>query len=542
MVHCLLIALFLLVAPTVFGANAPDIEEQTRAIANELRCVVCQNLSVADSPSEMAQQMRAIVREQLEAGKTPQEVKDYFVSKYGEWVLLKPTTQGFSLLVWTVPFAALIMGLSLGMFLIRRWTAKKPGPERVAVDSTLLARVRQEAAQDDVLVIDLEDSSQRSRLLRERARLYSDLKDLDFDFQADKLSAADLTELRRDLEFKAAAVLEQLDRLPADASEKKAKTIRAVMQSSGGVNDKRGFRRWQLAAGAALLLIFGVTLGVVLTNSLRPRVSEGDSITGDFLTGTSAGSEIQSSLNAGKTAFAQQDWPKAIETFKKVLAMDPNQPDAHAYMGFILVQAGHTDGALMAFDKALAGAPNFPMALWGKGMTLYQAKKDFAGARQTLEKLAGLLPPGQERSEVEKALAEMSQTGVQSPESATGAAAATSSAQQISGKITIDAKLKGSVDQNAALFIIARAADTPGPPLAVKKIDRPAFPLSYSLGPENVMIQGTPFSGKVLVSVRLDKDGNPLTREAGDLTGDYKKNPVEVGSRNVDLVLDQLAK
>ena len=71
------------------GAVAPDLEDQTRALAAELRCVVCQNLSVADSPSEMAQQMRAIVREQLQAGKTPEQVKDFFVSKYGEWVLLK---------------------------------------------------------------------------------------------------------------------------------------------------------------------------------------------------------------------------------------------------------------------------------------------------------------------------------------------------------------------------------------------------------------------------------------------------------------------
>ena len=61
------------------AAPAPDIEEQTRAISAELRCVVCQNLSVADSPSEMAQQMRASVREQLQAGKSPQEIKDFFV-------------------------------------------------------------------------------------------------------------------------------------------------------------------------------------------------------------------------------------------------------------------------------------------------------------------------------------------------------------------------------------------------------------------------------------------------------------------------------
>ncbi|MET0689462.1 MAG: cytochrome c-type biogenesis protein CcmH, partial [Candidatus Binatia bacterium] len=87
-----LFVLWLLFAVPLHAAPAPDLDDQTRAIATELRCVVCQNLSVADSPSEMAQQMRAIVREQLQAGKSPDEIKAFFVSKYGEWVLLKPKT------------------------------------------------------------------------------------------------------------------------------------------------------------------------------------------------------------------------------------------------------------------------------------------------------------------------------------------------------------------------------------------------------------------------------------------------------------------
>ncbi|MGZ9130655.1 MAG: c-type cytochrome biogenesis protein CcmI/CycH, partial [Candidatus Binatia bacterium] len=118
---------------------------------------------------------------------------------------------------------------------------------------------------------------------------------------------------------------------------------------------------------------------------------------------------------------------------------------------------------------------------------------------------------------------------------------AASSGQTISGTIAIDAKLKSNLDPNAALFIIARPAGNPGgPPLAVKKIDKPKFPLQYSLSQENVMMQGTPFSGKINVTVRLDKDGNPTSRGAGDLTGEYKKNPAEVGVKNVDIVIDQL--
>ena len=92
--------LLVLFRSPLLAATTPDIDERTREIASELRCVVCQNLSVADSPSEMAQQMRAIVREQVEAGRTAEQINDFFVSKYGEWVLLKPKTTGFSALLW----------------------------------------------------------------------------------------------------------------------------------------------------------------------------------------------------------------------------------------------------------------------------------------------------------------------------------------------------------------------------------------------------------------------------------------------------------
>ena len=123
----LFIVFCVFVGNPLWAATAPDIDDQTRAIAQELRCVVCQNLSVADSPSEMAQQMRGIIRQQLSAGKNPQQIKDFFVSKYGEWVLLAPTTQGFSLLVWVLPFVVLIAGVASGLWFIRRWSVKRKG-------------------------------------------------------------------------------------------------------------------------------------------------------------------------------------------------------------------------------------------------------------------------------------------------------------------------------------------------------------------------------------------------------------------------------
>src|SRR2546422_2525264 len=105
----LLTSLFFLsaaVSPVTAQPAAPVSEETVHEVAAQLRCVVCQNLSVADSPSEMASQMRAIIRDRLAAGERPAEVQQYFVDRYGEWILLSPPRRGFNLLVWLVPLAA----------------------------------------------------------------------------------------------------------------------------------------------------------------------------------------------------------------------------------------------------------------------------------------------------------------------------------------------------------------------------------------------------------------------------------------------------
>lgn len=131
------------------GAPRPGSadEETVRAIAAQLRCVVCQNLSVADSPSEMASQMRGIIRERLQAGETPEQVIAYFVDKYGEWILLTPRPRGFNLLVWTVPFAGLAGGLVAVLLLARRWRLRAAGRPVEEVDPALRERIRRELAE-----------------------------------------------------------------------------------------------------------------------------------------------------------------------------------------------------------------------------------------------------------------------------------------------------------------------------------------------------------------------------------------------------------
>jgi cytochrome c-type biogenesis protein CcmH len=518
---------------TGFGAPQPDLEEQTRAITAELRCPVCQNLSVADSPSEMAQQMRALVEEQLKEGKSADDVKKFFVSKYGDWVLLAPPARGFSLLLWVLPGAVLLLGFVFVGLLMRRWMKQKSAPG--AVGSATAPPAQNERTATPSMEIRPGDASGRAPQAGELARLQTELAEMEFDFQAGKLSESDYTALRRGLEAQAAALSKRLGSMPAQQPQR---APAQVSKKQSPATAKRPVRRWPLAAGAVFLLLFGLTLGVLLTQSLRPRASEQDTITGDFLTGTQAPRGTDALLAQGRAAFERRNWTQAIELFKKVLASDPNQPEAHAYMGLILAQAGHMEGALMAFDKALAVNPNFPPALWGKGMVLSETGSDPAEARRLLQKVSGMMPPGPEREEVEKTVAQLGKDGKNKPSDAQASPAA---GAQIQGTVDVDPKANSKIDGQAVLFIIARTASSAGgPPLAVKRIANPKFPVFYSLSAQDVMMPGAVFSGKVFLSARLDQDGNPTTKEPGNLAGEYKKNPVDVGAKKIDILLDQL--
>jgi cytochrome c-type biogenesis protein CcmH len=137
-----LVATLLGAAP---GAAAPVREETVHEVAAQLRCVVCQSLSVADSPSETAHQMRGIIRERLAAGETADQVREYFVGRYGEWVLLSPRRSGFNLLVWGFPIAAIAVGLIVVALLLRRWTSRgRATMTSSALDAAMSERIRRD--------------------------------------------------------------------------------------------------------------------------------------------------------------------------------------------------------------------------------------------------------------------------------------------------------------------------------------------------------------------------------------------------------------
>jgi cytochrome c-type biogenesis protein CcmH len=97
----------------------PKLEARARDLSRELRCMVCQNQSIDESEAPLARDLRLLVRERLTKGDTNQQVLDFLVSRYGEFVLLEPPLEGRTLILWALPPAALLAG-ALGLFFAMR--------------------------------------------------------------------------------------------------------------------------------------------------------------------------------------------------------------------------------------------------------------------------------------------------------------------------------------------------------------------------------------------------------------------------------------
>ena len=103
----------------------PALEGRARLLSAELRCLVCQNQSIDDSDAPLAKDLRALIREQLMTGKSDAEIMDFVVARYGEYVLLKPPLHVSTMLLWTTPFAVLLIA-GTALFLRRRREAPQP--------------------------------------------------------------------------------------------------------------------------------------------------------------------------------------------------------------------------------------------------------------------------------------------------------------------------------------------------------------------------------------------------------------------------------
>jgi len=98
----------------------PTLQARYSALTHELRCVQCQNQSIADSPVGLASDLRAQVREQLLAGKSDEEVRDYMVARYGEFILFRPRYSLRNAWLWLLPLALLLIGAVAALRILRQ--------------------------------------------------------------------------------------------------------------------------------------------------------------------------------------------------------------------------------------------------------------------------------------------------------------------------------------------------------------------------------------------------------------------------------------
>jgi cytochrome c-type biogenesis protein CcmH len=166
----------------VFFSTSPQqtLDQQARDVGEQLRCPVCQGESVADSPSGIAQQMRGVIREQLQAGKSEQQIIQYFQDRYGNQIVWSPQWQGFAMMAWLVPIVLVLGGFVLLFFVLRDWHKAIPVGTPTAneveigdIDERELARYRarleRELAEEDPIFMHKQTSEPRGAGRRREA-------------------------------------------------------------------------------------------------------------------------------------------------------------------------------------------------------------------------------------------------------------------------------------------------------------------------------------------------------------------------------------
>jgi cytochrome c-type biogenesis protein CcmH len=139
--RALMAAFFLMLAPSVLIAPRPALaveasemladpalEARARLLSGEFRCLVCQNESIDESGAQLAHDLRVLIREQVSAGRSDAQIRDFLVARYGQFVLLRPRFGGETLLLWLGPFLILIIGAAVIGFAARRRSTGADAP------------------------------------------------------------------------------------------------------------------------------------------------------------------------------------------------------------------------------------------------------------------------------------------------------------------------------------------------------------------------------------------------------------------------------
>lgn len=317
--------------------SAPTLQERVAAVSATIRCPTCQGLSIQDSPSVLATGSRQIVEQQLREGRTPDEVRQYFVDRYGSSALLSPQPDGAGLLAWLLPAAALPLGAWWGWRRLRRPVSEPTIGEAHADAAAALRDYRAGSLQPD--------ASPAGEALREAllVRVACEQDGLEEDARA-----------RADARLIAA--VRRYDR-------------RATEHRQQG----RTLPRRTITALTVLGLIVGT--GAALAVGVRAR-GVGDLPTGD-LPGSAAAPGLsqlvattrdrprdpQAWVALGRAYDAAGDLAEAVAAYDRALALQPGADDVQLLRAAVLVRGGSVGEALPVLVELAARHPDDPDTL-----------------------------------------------------------------------------------------------------------------------------------------------------------------------------------
>jgi tetratricopeptide (TPR) repeat protein len=259
----------------------------------------------------------------------------------------------------------------------------------------------------------------RLELEEEKTALYRTLRELEFDHEAGHLSDADYQSLRERYEARAAALITDLDALGPAPAPRETPTAAPAAAAPPRVSWTR--QPMALAAGAVVLLVFGVIIGVNASRFTEPDqtmtppgsrlpvpgpgADAGASPVGPpamrFEPGKPIPPEILAGmLNAARQSLFDGNYSQAIAAYQAVLKRDAKNVDALTHLGLIVAIGGHADTALETIDRALAIDPKYPPAYLYRGQVLFEQKQDYAGAVKAWESFLKLVPKGEDHDRV----------------------------------------------------------------------------------------------------------------------------------------------
>jgi len=187
------------------------VEARTREVASTLRCPACEDVSIEDSPADLARDMRQVVHDKLAAGETPEAVRQYFVDRYGEWVVLRPRASVRTAALWLAPLVGVLAAGWLIVAMLRRWTRGGDDAPIVAVAG-----------------------GDRGALAERRAALVAAMGELEADHADGKVSAADFAAVRGRDERELATIDDALRREAPSASSSAGRSPSARGRRASG--------------------------------------------------------------------------------------------------------------------------------------------------------------------------------------------------------------------------------------------------------------------------------------------------------------------